>query len=120
MGRKKLGKLAKNKTVQIRFDVVEDKEMRNLAKNYNMSLTNFIRFATLAPALTKKEFALKLKKKEDEYKKLLVTANKMLFVIQKLTKIVNFQVETGLKNEVIKDIERRLKQIEKQKNRKKV
>ena len=103
----------KSELISVRFYPSEVRKIEKFSKTLKMSLPDYVRYAVQIDF--DKTTAQRFEKKKADYKKLLVTARKMLFVIQKLCKVVNFQMETGLKKEVILDIRKRLKEIEKQK-----
>ncbi len=107
-------KYKKNKTISINLWVSPEilKTMDRLAKKMKMNRSKYIRYIS---TLEHDQLVDDLTKKDEDYKKLLTTAKKAVFTVEKLSQAVNFQLDTGLKNEVIKDIKEKLKEIEKEK-----
>ncbi len=103
----------KSELISVRFYPSEVRKIEKFSKMLKMSLPDYVRYAINIDF--DKSTAQQLEKKKRDYEKLMTTAKKAIYLVEKLSKIVNFQLDTGLPDEVIRKIKGKFFEIEKEK-----
>lgn len=110
---KEKGKIMKKrevKSVNVWMTDAELKKVDRLAKKMHMDRSKYLRYAGTLKCDS--DLVNELIKKVEEYKSYLSTARKAVYLVEKLVKVVNFQLKTGLEKEEIENIQKRMKEIE--------
>ena len=110
----------KNSNIVFRVSAEDRVKINKLAKLSKMTTSEYARYVTtLDRDINEKlisELSTKLQEKDEiidkqeiEYKKLLQTAKKAVYIAIKLVKVVGSELEEDIREEVIEDIQKQLK-----------